>query len=250
VGGVYVFRTTSWASIPNLVEGLTALQRATGGVLQWIRFRFEIVQEKRRPAGGDAPPVSHWVATISYPGRQEQLLGELREMLALRAPLMTEIQRQGAIVSGWDDDDEAAAAAREAEFPGGAATSAAGDGVSEEDRSAAPPDDSAGEESREAPEQPAGQAAQGSGGSTCSAGGPRGDAEGGDGERATDGMVSQVYNQAKRRAEQLELAEDGWQTLLADVMRQIGLEDHLPEGMPREKVNAALDAIRGYELPG
>lgn len=116
VGTVMEFRTTSWASIPNIQNGLEEIARATGGIIAGIPLMFEITEEAVRPKDG-APAGKAFIArVVPLVGRQE-LLQQASEMLRLREPLVREVRALEASISRdriWDETpDEIEAHTRE-----------------------------------------------------------------------------------------------------------------------------------------
>jgi hypothetical protein len=91
IGSVYQFKTTSWNSIRNVVNGLKGIQRQTAGVLQWVPMWFGIHPQSVTPK--DGPTNIQMIATIECPGDPNQalqlVLGTLRE----RAPLLAEVRK-------------------------------------------------------------------------------------------------------------------------------------------------------------
>ena len=91
VGGIYLFRTTSWRSIRNIQSGLQAIQAMTGGILAWIPLTMRLVSETVQPKGGGAANTAY-IVQIVYEGSPQHFLTEVRDLLALRAPLLQEIR--------------------------------------------------------------------------------------------------------------------------------------------------------------
>lgn len=112
VGTVMEFKTTSWASIPNIQNGLEEISRATGGILSGIPLMFEITEEAVSPKDGSAAG-NAWIARVVPVVGRQQLLEQASEMLRLRAPLIQEVRRlESSIDRGeiWEETPEEIAA--------------------------------------------------------------------------------------------------------------------------------------------
>jgi hypothetical protein len=91
VGGGYIFRTTSWNSIKNIVSSLRAIQITTGGWLSWIPLKMKLVPHTTTTSDGNTVVV--YVVQIYYQGSPEKLLSDVKEVLQVRAPLLTNIKK-------------------------------------------------------------------------------------------------------------------------------------------------------------
>jgi len=121
VGGCYEFQTTSWNSLRNLAESLRMIQAATRGKLAWIPLRFEISPQTVQPREGGRANIA-MIARVTFPGSPQQLLGVVREQLAIEAPLHAEIRQLEATIRGeaqWTESPDEITAHR-AEFAAGA----------------------------------------------------------------------------------------------------------------------------------
>lgn len=91
IGGAYVFKTTSWNSIRNILTSLTAIKAQAGGHLAWIPLTMKLVPQTVQPMDGTAANTAY-IVQIAFDGNPQQLLSTVREMFAMRAPLIQEIR--------------------------------------------------------------------------------------------------------------------------------------------------------------
>lgn len=91
VGGIYELRTTSRHSIENILSGLMTVQAQTGGILAWVPLLMKLVPQTVQTPNGGTTKV--FVIQIVYDGSPQQLLTEVRDLLAIRHPLMAEIRQ-------------------------------------------------------------------------------------------------------------------------------------------------------------
>jgi hypothetical protein len=101
LGGVHVFRTTSWNSIRNILSSMASFWSQTGGLLAGIPFKLKL-----RPATATPQGVGHrvkiYVVNLEYAGTMEQLKQDAtaeikrRRMLGLNMNELERVQK-GAI---------------------------------------------------------------------------------------------------------------------------------------------------------
>lgn len=276
VGGVYEFRTTSWASLGNLTASLKEILLTTGGLMAWLPLMFRIVKGTVQPRDGAATNAMLAMVTPP-PGGPEALLGMAADVLRLRAPLMREVKLLDANLQKtikWDESDEEIQAARD-EFDMGTEDTGApifrvpgatdadrdagalnvnGDAVEDGD-AATPPtaaeDEPGGGEPPAADSTDAGQDEPAAGESLDGSGEPP--PNDGASERATpppdspvieDGQWRVLTAKAQFKAEQLGFeGDDAGSTLLRDVLEQL----HTPrKDARRSEVDAILAGIDRY----
>lgn len=99
VGGCYEFRTTSWTSLGNIMDGLEFIQTCTGGILRWIPLQLDVVRTTVtvRATGMRTKP---YVLQVTYPDGPQQLRRHVAEMLQVEAPIMAEIKQLEATLVG------------------------------------------------------------------------------------------------------------------------------------------------------
>jgi len=97
IGGVYVFRTTSWTSIRNILAGLVSIKAETGGVLAWIPLLLRLVPHTVYPKEGGAAQLAY-VVQLVFDGALDTLLATVKDRLAVRAPLLREIRQLEALL--------------------------------------------------------------------------------------------------------------------------------------------------------
>jgi hypothetical protein len=90
IGGIYEWRTTSYNSIRNVLAALTMIKAQTGGQLAWVPLTMRLVPQTVTPREGS--PNTAYIVQIVYEGSPQHLLTTVRDLLALRAPLMEEIR--------------------------------------------------------------------------------------------------------------------------------------------------------------
>lgn len=98
VGGCYEYRTTSWNSIANLSASIDMIRAMTGGTLAWLPLTFAVAPQTVQPKGGGAANTAY-IARLYFDGSPEQLVETVRDRLAIRAPMITEIRRLEATLS-------------------------------------------------------------------------------------------------------------------------------------------------------
>lgn len=111
VGGIYEFRTTSRTTIENILSGLMTVQAHTGGILGWVPLLMKLVPQTVQTPEGAASKV--YVVQIVFDGSPQQLLTTVRDLLALRAPLMQEIARLEADIKALPAHEESPQDARD-----------------------------------------------------------------------------------------------------------------------------------------
>lgn len=97
VGGCFEFKTTSLNSIPNISEGLSMIQAATGGVLQWIPLLFEVSPQTVQPRDGGRASTAY-IARVTFPGSPQKLVEAVHTHLQVRAPMVAEIRKLEASI--------------------------------------------------------------------------------------------------------------------------------------------------------
>jgi hypothetical protein len=99
VGGCYEFRTTSWTTIGNVLDGLEFIQDITGGVLRWVPLRLDLVQTTVtvKQTGIKSKP---WVLQVTYPEGPQKLREHVARMLEVEAPMMSSIKQLEATLVG------------------------------------------------------------------------------------------------------------------------------------------------------
>jgi Recombination directionality factor-like len=102
VGGVYEYRTTSRHSIENILSGLMTIQLQTGGVLAWLPLTMRLVPQTVMTPDNQA--MRAYIIQIVFSGSPQQLLETVRDILATRAPLLSEIKALEAGIPMIEDD--------------------------------------------------------------------------------------------------------------------------------------------------
>jgi hypothetical protein len=100
IGGTYVFRTTSWNSIRNIISAMAFIQNQTGGILAGLPLKLKLRAASAVP-NGVGRKVTIYVANIEYAGTMEQLKGEAKEeikrrrLLGLDMKILEQVQKRG-----------------------------------------------------------------------------------------------------------------------------------------------------------
>jgi hypothetical protein len=110
IGGVYEYRTTSRHTIENILSGLLTVKAQAGGQLAWVPLTMRVVPQTTTTPEGITTTI--YVVQIVYRGSPTQLLSDVRELLSVRAPLLTEIRelegRVKALPPAEEEPDDAA----------------------------------------------------------------------------------------------------------------------------------------------
>jgi hypothetical protein len=91
IGGAYLFKTTSWNSIRNIMTALTAIKAQAGGLLAWVPLTMKLVPQVVQPKDGGTANTAY-IVQIVFEGSPQQLLTTVRELLGTRAPLIQELR--------------------------------------------------------------------------------------------------------------------------------------------------------------
>jgi len=122
VGGVYVFRTTSWNSIENMygtMELVRNITKEAGGLLTGITFQLRLIPKTVSPEGYNGN-LTVWVVSLEYNGS----IQELRERAAERAQKRLQVSEELAairaqsqrMIEGDIEDSEIEASSIQQEF--------------------------------------------------------------------------------------------------------------------------------------
>ena len=91
VGGVYVYRTTSWNSIKQLLSSMALVKRAAGDLLAGIPLTLKLMKMQVKPKGQDKKR-NTWVAHISFAGTVPELqdagFGEMQRRVAMHTNML------------------------------------------------------------------------------------------------------------------------------------------------------------------
>jgi hypothetical protein len=110
VGGCYEFATTSWNSLRNLTESLEMIRAVTRGPLAWVPLVFSLSPQTVQPRDGGRANTAY-IARVTFPGSPRELLGAVRDTMALQAPILGQIRAleaslQGGAVATWEETPE------------------------------------------------------------------------------------------------------------------------------------------------
>lgn len=107
VGGCYEFRTTSWNSIANLVNGIEMIQTVAAGVVRWLPLTFSIAPQTVTQKDG-GPSSTQYIARVFYKGTHQELLEKVHGTLQIRSPLVEEIKaiEAGVPPEQWVETEE------------------------------------------------------------------------------------------------------------------------------------------------
>ena len=72
IGGTYVFRTTSWNSISNILSSMAFIYNKTGGILAGIPLKLKLRKASVLP-NGLTQRVNIYVVNLEYAGTMEEL---------------------------------------------------------------------------------------------------------------------------------------------------------------------------------
>jgi len=84
IGGVWVFRTTSYNSVTGILSSLAFIRNLTGGILANIPLTLRL-QKKRAANPNDGSGLDIWVASLEYPGNASELLETAHDIALHRA---------------------------------------------------------------------------------------------------------------------------------------------------------------------
>ena len=110
VSGMYVFRTTSFYSISNILSSMVSIARETGGILAGIPLKLKMVPQTVTPQGVNGP-VRIWTVYIDYDGTLSELKNDAlverqkREAIGVN---MEEIERQSEKMITAEIEEESA----------------------------------------------------------------------------------------------------------------------------------------------
>ena len=100
IGGTYIFRTTSWNSIRNIISAMAFIQNQTGGILAGLPLKLKLREASTVP-NGVGHKVTIYVANLEYAGTMEQLKKDAKEeikrrkLLGLDMKILEQLQRGG-----------------------------------------------------------------------------------------------------------------------------------------------------------
>jgi len=109
VSGMYVFRTTSFYSISNILSSMVSIARETGGILAGIPLKLKMVPQTVTP-NNVSGPVRIWTVYVDYDGTLSELKNEALVELQKREAIgvnMAEIEKQSEkmITAGIEEED-------------------------------------------------------------------------------------------------------------------------------------------------
>ena len=108
IGGTYVFRTTSWNSIRNIISSMAFIQNQTGGILAGIPLKLKLRAASTVP-NGVGHKVTIYVANLEYAGTMGQLKEAAKEeikrrrLLGLDMKIIEQLQKGGIGVQVRED---------------------------------------------------------------------------------------------------------------------------------------------------
>jgi hypothetical protein len=100
IGGTYVFRTTSWNSLRNILSSMSFIRNQTGGILAGIPLKLKLRAATAVP-NGLGHRVKIYVVNMEYAGTMEQLKQDAateikrRKMLGLNMHELEQVQKGG-----------------------------------------------------------------------------------------------------------------------------------------------------------
>jgi predicted nucleic acid-binding Zn finger protein len=122
IGGTYVFRTTSWNSLRNILSSMSFIRNQTGGILAGIPLKLKLRAATAAP-NGLGHKVKIYVVNMEYAGTMEQLKQDAtteikrRKILGLNMNELEQVQK-GAIKEHVHEEAEAEAEELSGEFYG------------------------------------------------------------------------------------------------------------------------------------
>jgi hypothetical protein len=120
IGGTYVFRTTSWNSLRNILSSMSFIRNQTGGILAGIPLKLKLRAATAVP-NGLGHRVKIYVVNMEYAGTMEQLKQDAtteikrRRMLGLNMHELEQVQK-GAIKEHVHEEAEKEAEEISGEF--------------------------------------------------------------------------------------------------------------------------------------
>lgn len=100
IGGTFIFRTTSWNSIRNIISAMAFIKNQTGGILAGLPLKLKLREASTVP-NGLGHKVTIYVANLEYAGTMEQLKKDAKEelkrrkLLGLDIKILEQLQRGG-----------------------------------------------------------------------------------------------------------------------------------------------------------
>lgn len=114
IGGTFIFRTTSWNSIRNIISAMAFIKNQTGGILAGLPLKLKLREASTVP-NGLAHKVTIYVANLEYAGTMEQLKKDAKEELKRRKLLGLDIKILEQLQRGDIEEHVRAEAEKDAE---------------------------------------------------------------------------------------------------------------------------------------
>lgn len=114
IGGTYIFRTTSWNSIRNIISAMAFIQNQTGGILAGIPLKLKLRAASAVP-NGVGHKVTIYVVNLEYAGTMEQLKKDAKEEIKRRRVLGLDMKNLEQLQKGGIEEHVRTEAEAEAE---------------------------------------------------------------------------------------------------------------------------------------